>query len=267
MQRLTHITDYLNYSWQLVNGFRSDGERTIAARRQREISPYLDGDRSLRILDLANGRLRPQYIVLKATGHEVYGIDLVNRPGLSWVDAAYCVARWVYRRKLGLPAEATAGQTLVCGDVGALPFSDNTFDLVTSMAAFEHFLDVPSVVTEISRVLRRGGLVWVGVHLFTSPSGGHNVKLTEIPLRTIPTGVDPWDHLRRRRLPFHVPLNEWRRDQYLEEFARHFQILKHYCAMREGQDLLTPALETELSSYSRDELTCGAYVIVARKAP
>ncbi len=267
MQRLTHITDYLNYSWQLVNGFRSDGEKTIAARRQCEISPHLDGDRSLRILDLANGRLRPQYILLKAAGHEVYGIDLVNRPHLSWEDVAYCVARWVYKRKLGLPAKATAAQTLVCGDVGALPFSDNTFDLVTSVAAFEHFLDVPSVVTEISRVLRRGGLVWVGVHLFTSPSGGHNLRLTEIPLRRIPAAVDPWDHLRKRRLPFHVPLNEWRRDQYLETFAGYFEIVKHYCVTREGEELLTPALEAELSTFSRDELTCGAYVIVARKAP
>ena len=266
MQRFTHITDYLNYGWQLVNGFRSDGEKTIAARRQREISPYLDGNRSLRILDLANGRLRPQYILLKAAGHEVYGIDLVNRPGMSWVDAAYCVARWVYRRKLCLPAEATAGQTLVCGDVGTLPFSDNTFDLVTSVAAFEHFLDVPSVVTELARVLRPGGLAWVGIHLFTSPSGGHNVKLTEIPLRRIPAGVDPWDHLRKRRLPFHVPLNEWRKDQYLETFAGCFEIVKHECATREGEELLTSPLEAELSTYSRDELTCHSYVILARKA-
>ncbi len=266
-QMSPRITDYPRYAWQLVNGFRTEGEKKIASRRQRDISPYLDGDRSLRILDLANGRLRPQYILLKAAGHEVYGIDLVNRPHLSWEDVAYCVARWVYRRKLGLPAEATAAQTLVCGDVGALPFSDNTFDLVTSMAAFEHFLDVPSVVTEISRVLRRGGLVWVGVHLFTSLSGGHNLSFTEFPLRTVPTGVDPWDHLRRRRLPFHVPLNEWHRDHYLEEFAHHFQIIKHYCAMREGEELLPPALEAELSTFSRDELTCGAYVILARKAP
>jgi SAM-dependent methyltransferase len=267
LQKLTHITDYLHYAWQLVNGFRSDGERTIAARRQREISPYLDGVRSLRILDLANGRLRPQYLLLKAAGHQVYGIDLVNQPESSWVDMAYNLARWIYIRKLGLTAETAAGQTLVCGDVGALPFSDNTFDLVTSVAAFEHFLDVPSVVTEISRVLRPGGLAWIGIHLFTSPSGGHNVKLTEIPLRRIPAGVDPWDHLRKRRLPFHVPLNEWRKDQYRETFADCFEIVKHYCVTREGEELLTSPLEAELSKYSRDELTCHSYVIVARKAP
>ncbi len=163
-------------------------------------------------------------------------------------------------------AEVTTEQTLVCGDVAALPFPDNSFDLVTSVAAFEHFLDVPSVVTELARVVRPGGLAWVGIHLFTSPSGGHNFQLAENPLRRIPAGVDPWDHLRRRRLPFHVPLNEWRKDQYLETIAGYFEIVKHYCVTREGEELLNPGLEAELSNYSRDELTCRSYIILARKA-
>jgi len=66
-------------------------------------------------------------------------------------------------------------------------------------------------------------------------------------------------------LPFHVPLNEWRKDRYLEEFEKYFEVLKHYCAMREGENFLTPQIESELSDYSRDELTCSAYIIVARK--
>ena len=57
----------------------------------------------------------------------------------------------------------------------------------------------------------------------------------------------------------------WRQNEYLDTFAAHFEIVKHYCAMREGEHLLTPAIQTELSDYSRDELTCGAYVILARK--
>src|SRR5206468_7855823 len=205
--------------------------------------------------------------LLKAAGHQVYGIDLANRPNLSWISVASRAARWLYIRELGLPAEVGLNQTLICGDVGALPFPDNSFDLATSVAAFEHFLDVPTVVAELRRVVRLGGLVWVCIHLFTCPSGGHNVGFREVPLRTMPAGVDPWDHLRKRRLPFPVPLNEWRRDQYLETFVHHFQILKHYCAIREGEELLTSALEAELSAYDRDELTCGAYVILARKEP
>ena len=260
-----YTTDYLRYAWQILSGFRVSHERTIAEERQRDIAPYLDKGRPWQVLDLANGRLRPQYILLKAAGYQVYGIDLVNRTRLCWVDVAYRVARSLYTRKLGLPAETASERTLVCGDVCFLPFPDNSLDLATSVAAFEHFLNVPDVVAELARVLRPGGLVWVSIHLFTSPSGGHNTSLVEIPLRTVPAGAESWDHLRQRRLPFHVPLNEWRKDQYLETFARHFELVKHYCAVREGEELLTPTVEAELSAYNRDELTCRAYVILARK--
>jgi len=259
------VTDYLQYAWQIVNGSRVKGEREFSQNRRRDIMPYLDADRPLQVLDLANGRLRPQYILLKAAGHSVYGIDLANRSQLSWVDMAYRLARRLYIWRLGLPIRSRINQTLVCGDVGCLPFPDNCFDLVTSVAAFEHFMDVPGVVAELARVIRLGGLIWVSIHLFTSLSGGHNVRLAETPLQGVPTGVDPWDHLRQRRLPFRVPLNEWRRDQYLKAFGRHFQILKHYCATWEGEELLTPAIESELCAYRRDELTCAAYVILAHK--
>ncbi len=261
-----YSTDYLRYAWQMLNGFRASNELEIADRRQKNITPYLDGGRPWRVLDLGNGRLRPQYMLLKAAGHRVYGIDLINQSGPSSVDVAYRVARWLYRRKLGLPAETAAGRTLVCADVCALPFPDNSFDLATSVAAFEHFLNVPTMVAELHRVLRPGGLVWVVIHLFTSPSGGHNLSSAEIPLRGVPTGVDPWDHLRKRRLPVRAPLNGWHRDQYLEVFAGYFEIVKHYCVTREGEKLLTPRLEAELSTYSRDELTCRSYIIMARKA-
>lgn len=260
----TAATDYLHYAWQMLNGVRTNGERQISAEREQDIVPYLDITRRLQVLDLGNGYLRPQYTLLQAAGHRVFGIDLVNRPQMNWTDVAYVLARWLYRWKLGLPAR-DSNQTLICGDVSHLPFPDNQFDLVTSVAAFEHFLNVPAVVAELKRVLKPGRVVYARIHLFTCPSGGHNLRLTEIPLRSLPRGIDSWDHLRKRRQPFHVPLNEWRRDQYVEVFAQHFEILKHYCAMREGEELLTPEIEAELFGYSRDELTCGAYVILARK--
>ncbi|MFL5806072.1 MAG: class I SAM-dependent methyltransferase [Roseiflexaceae bacterium] len=258
--------DYLRYTWQMLNGFRVYAERGIAERRRHDIVPYVGSYKPLRILDVANGRLRPQYTLLKADGHHVYGIDLVNRPSRSRVDLAYGVARRLYTWKLGLRAEPHDTQTLLCGDVGRMSFPDAAFDLATSVAAFEHFLDVPAVVAELYRVLRPGGVAWISIHLFTSPTGGHNLSFTQFPLRSVPPGVDPWDHLRERRLPFFVPLNEWRKQQYLEAFARHFECVADYCAMREGEELLTPEVQAALTDYSRDELTCGAYVIVARKS-
>jgi ubiquinone/menaquinone biosynthesis C-methylase UbiE len=155
--------------------------------------------------------------------------------------------------------------TLIQGDVHRLPFAPASFDLVTSVAAFEHFSDPRRVIAELGRVIRPGGMVWTSIHLFTSLSGGHNLSKTEIPLRRMPRGVEPWDHLRRRALPVDPTLNGWRREQYVDAFARQFEILKRYCTLHEGEQFLTPALERELASYSRDELTCAAYVIVARK--
>ena len=263
---LDTVKDYLHFGSHLVNGWRASHEQWIASLRRADIAPLQrEESESPIVLDLANGRLRPQYEILRGEGCRVYGIDVANHPKRGWQDHAYELARWLYAK--GIRAnDAHTDSTLVCGDVCRLPFRNECFDVVTSVAAFEHFLDVPRVLKEIHRVVRPNGIVWVLVHLFTCLSGGHNVSLTQVPLCNIPPGIDPWDHLRRRRLPFHVPLNEWRRDQYLEEFQKSFEILKQYCAVREGEHLLTPQIENELSDFSPDELTCGAYVIVARKS-
>jgi SAM-dependent methyltransferase len=249
---------------------RAAHERQFAALRTRDLDTYMDFSRRVAILDLANGRLRPQYTLLKRAGHRVVGIDLVNRPAHDATALAYRVARWLYARSLNDAVDGGTKATpsddrLICGNVTALPFRDASFDLVTSVAAFEHFLDVPGVIEELHRVVRPGGLVWACIHLFASPSGGHNVTLTEVPLRTLPRGVDAWDHLRRRRLRFHVPLNEWRRDQFVSAFERRFDVVNHYCALREGEGWLTPTIRAELGDFSEDELTCASYVIVAKK--
>lgn len=264
---MPQLLDYPRYAWQVWRGDRSRSEADLDARRRADLAGIVDFSRRLTILDLANGRLRPQYAILRAQGHRVIGIDRVNRPERSWKGRAYAIARTLYTDRLRLPPSAMRPDALVCGDVARLPFPAAEFDLVTSVAAFEHFLDVPSVVAEVARVLKPGGIVWAAIHVFTAPSGGHNLSFAEVPLRHVPPGVEPWDHLRQRRLPFSVPLNEWRIRDYLAAFARYFDVIRHYCHMREGEHLLTPEIEAELVArgYTRDELTCGAYVIIARR--
>jgi len=256
---------YLRYLEQMLTGFRAAHEQRLAHLRAQDVRAWLDLRRPRTILDLANGRLRPQYTLLRADGHRVSGVDLINRPRQDLTDVLYGVARRIFAWRARVPLSVINGKTLVNGNVSRLPFADSAFELVTSIAAFEHFLNVPDVVDEVARVLRPGGVAWVLIHPFTCLSGGHNVSLSQIPLRRIPAGIDAWDHLRQRHLPFHVPLNEWRIQQYADEFARRFKIVKQYCAMREGEEFLTPEIERELSAYTRDELTCDAYIIVARK--
>jgi len=260
-----YFRDYFIFLGQLLSGFRMDHERGIAEERRRDTAPFFDGKRPPRILDLANGRLRPQYSILKADGQKVYGIDRVNRSPSGWVDRSYQFARLLYGVRLRSSPSSSRGSALVGGDAAFLPFKDSTFDLVTSVAAFEHFQHVPAVVADLRRVLRPGGIAHIRIHPFTCPSGAHNLPSMEIPLRILPRGAEPWDHLRKRRIPVSVPLNEWRLGQYLDAFRRHFEILKSYCAMPEGAGMLTPEIRAELSRYSTEELTCGSYVIVGRR--
>jgi SAM-dependent methyltransferase len=258
------LFEYPIYLWQLLSGVRSNYEAMFAKLRSEDTRQYLNHVKSPEILDLGNGLLRPQFTLLKHTGHRVYGVDLANRPKNSTKNFLYVVARYLYNRRSSVQSSSDT-DTLVCGDVARLPFKNEKFDLITSVAAFEHFLDVPAVISEMDRVLRPRGVAWVLIHLFSCPSGGHNVTFTQFPLRKLPRGVDAWDHLRRRKVPFSVPLNEWRRDQYLQAFAERFDILKHYCGFREGTELLSDEILAELSEYSADELTCNSYVIVARR--
>ena len=54
---------------------------------------------------------------------------------------------------------ATAPQASAICDGHKLPFPDNSFDSVTVIAVLEHVLDPEQVVSEVGRVLRKGGMV------------------------------------------------------------------------------------------------------------
>src|SRR5438105_428138 len=116
-----YAIDYPRYVWQVLNGSRMAHERHLAELRHRDIAPLVDTNRSLQVLDLANGRLRPQYTILKAAGHQVYGVDLANQPTSTRVNMSYRLARRIFNRTLDIPVNALADQTLICGDVGVLP--------------------------------------------------------------------------------------------------------------------------------------------------
>src|SRR5512145_478670 len=96
------LSEYPVYLWQLISGFRSRHELMFAELRDLDISEFLTTGESQRILDLGNGRLRPQYLLLKARGHRVSGIDIANRPIFSAVNLLYDVARPIYAWKTGL---------------------------------------------------------------------------------------------------------------------------------------------------------------------
>src|ERR1700752_3150411 len=129
--------EYPIYFWQLVSGVRSNYETTFAKLRSDDTTEFLSSFRYPRILDLGNGLLRPQFAILKDAGYHVYGIDLANQPKRSMKNFLYVIARWLYNRRSSIRMNSARG-SLVCGDVAKLPFRNDSFDLITSVAALEH---------------------------------------------------------------------------------------------------------------------------------
>lgn len=90
-----------------------------------------------------------------------------------------------------------SGYRVVNEDARNLPFQDNTFDLIVSVAAFEHFYDLGVTLKEAFRVLKSDGMlltvfgpIWSGCwghHLWLSHRGElFSYQNTEIP---------PWGHI------------------------------------------------------------------------
>jgi ubiquinone/menaquinone biosynthesis C-methylase UbiE len=75
---------------------------------------------------------------------------------------------------------------LVEGDVHRLPFEDESFDVVCSGSAVEHFQDARLAMAEIHRVLRPGGMTFHGVDPWLGVHGGHALCTLDFP----------WGHLR-----------------------------------------------------------------------
>lgn len=254
---------------ELVSGRRLVAERFLFDLRLADTAALVRWQQPLSILDLGSGRMRPQLQLLSRAGHNVTGVDLTNNDRLSAKAIAYSVARAVFSSQAAraIPAESRPGTVrLISCNVESMPFPDESFDLVTSVAAFEHFLNPEKVIEEIRRVLRPGGVAWLWIHSFTALSGAHNVGNTFPPVNVLPEGVAPWDHLRGKREPVTVPLNCWRPGQYVETVQQTFRVHRHYFPISEGEEYLTPQIEAELSTFSREELLGAALVIVAQKA-
>lgn len=154
----------------------------------------------------------------------------------------------------------TQGITFKQADAQNMSFADETFDVVISIAVFEHLPNVPQAVSELFRVMKAGALAYIDINLFTSPSGGHHL------FGLNPQKVPPWDHLRQKRLPLTCYLNEWREAQYLQAFQERLEIMGVLdIGKGAGRELLTPEIRAELSDYSEKELLKHGIVIIARK--
>ena len=234
------------------------------------------------VLDVGCGKSYWLSLLLAAEGAQVVGVDTESvdtHRGMAkylhilranGAERALRTAAWDmlfangYYRELQrlagrpLPHESVA---LRVYDGLHLPLADASVDLIVSHEVFEHISDVPAVLSDMARVLRPGGRIYIYIHNFTSLSGGHHIAWKHPdtrPSRKVP----PWDHLRERRFA-DIPswLNGLREHEYRTMFERWFDIEEWRASEEEGRGLMTPAIRNELAQYSERELLTKGFLV------
>jgi SAM-dependent methyltransferase len=181
------------------------------------------------------------------------------------------------------------GKSYFSMNASRLAFPDKSFDVVLSIATFEHVPDPLGVLMEVLRVTKPGGYVYVQAGpLYASPHGHHMFAYFQdqpwIHLRKSPdeivayaeahdvgqritaeTRLAPGEYIRSMLSTEH--LNGLLLDQYgLDAFMRRkdIEILK-FNVSREGENLLTKELIRELEPYSEQMLTTHGFELAFRR--
>ncbi len=152
-------------------------------------------------------------------------------------------------------------------DATRMRFADASFGFVFSCSVFEHIDEPRAAVEEVARVLRKGGVACISVHIYTSHSGQHDPTIFAAGRPVPPL----WPHLRPAlahtvRPSAHLnrlSLTQWRR--LFEGVMPGVQ----FAYGRDDEDLTVPLRELraakELSEYSDEELLTVNLVAVWKK--
>ncbi|MCC6485184.1 MAG: class I SAM-dependent methyltransferase [Armatimonadetes bacterium] len=244
-----------------------------------------------RALDIGCGQMLPMLIGLNAQGCEATGIDLD-----PYLPGQHSANFWRRRREGGLASAASAAVRNIAVDdqigrrlavelgyrkplksldvrvmnVCALDFPDNTFDLMTSLAVFEHIEDMPGTLREIHRALKPGAPACLHAHLFASFTGGHNCDIMDTSGRHIGGEVDCWDHLRANRHTVPVYLNKLKLAEFrqlIEDSPLELAAWHAHPPSESDLKRLTPEIETELTAkgYTREDLLTTSLHMIVRK--
>lgn len=122
-------------------------------------------------------------------GESAMGMMALGASRVTATDFAVETGLFTHRRMLALwPAELPKPSALGFADAAAehLPFPDGSFDVIYSTQVLEHVRDVGASLSDMCRVLRKGGALLLHYNPYFHLRGGHGVCTTDIP----------WGHLR-----------------------------------------------------------------------
>jgi SAM-dependent methyltransferase len=233
--------------------------------------------KTTRILDLACGPLATQALLFNSLGYQAAGADEQIPPAYLPLSG---IRQWFKRRKhikawqaATLPYYQQLAQEtgmklkwnnlkLEMADLTRLPFPDAGFEVVICANYLQHAPNVDSLLLEVVRVLKPGGLFLAEIRPYTALNGDFGLA----------GAAEPWGHLRPGRvlkLDGSLIFNQWREAQFRASLETHFN-LDQWLAEQddEAQARLTPEIKAKLTDnadYSDEELTRKQVLVLGRK--
>jgi SAM-dependent methyltransferase len=157
---------------------------------------------------------------------------------------------------------------IINADIGQTKFPDNYFDCVVSFSVFEHLAEPEKALTEITRLIKPGGVAYICVNLYTSDSGCHDPRIFSGNRGDLPYRA----HLRPDYEDLVQPnsyLNKWSLSDWKELFDRMWsgwEYVPFGHDVAETQRQLAIARESkDLEQYSDEELLTEAFTAIWKK--
>jgi hypothetical protein len=141
-------------------------------------------------------------------------------------------------------------------------------DLVTSEDVVEHIPadDLKTLVRLIAEHLADDGLALICPNVFTGITGGHLLEWYHDVVDEPGKVSDPWEHLRRNRVPVNTYLNHLTRADFRALFSEYFEILEEIVREPDlGRQWYTQEVQQDLSDWPEEELFSNQVIFVMRK--
>ena len=291
-QRVPFV-EKLRNGWQIFKEHRSSawgGVQTYVTRYQmfsELLEEFTDTPvASSRFLEVGCGQRAIMPLLFAAHGAEAHGVDvevptyrmslplfveIIRKNGFdrackSLTRHIFFDRKFLNNLKLAFNLERLPYRdiTIRVMDAAELDYPDNHFDLITSIAAFEHMADAETALTHINRMLKPDGIAFIHIHLFPCLSGGHHLEWQR-PDKEQSKLVPPWDHLRENKYPVNTFLNKMKISDYQAMFDRH-TVPRRVTFSREGLSLTHLIPASLLERYTVEDLTTnGAIFIFSKK--